>query len=1498
MTRNKKVFGAALAIFLFSSFAFATAPSLTSAQYSQNDNQLTLGFDQAVKLDAVLMGLISFDDDNGGPSADLQLQGGRVINPSNLTSSNQVVIDLVYGGVIDQFTGDFFGVAGHVFELWGNDVQQIKSLEAMNTSNLMVVLDAGAFVSSINEANEEQALACVVTTADQKPTILYAEYDANVNSMKFVFDSAVQFDVIAEDRSENGGPGNGLLQAPISGNDPGEDRNDNGVLDFETNIRPFEIGLVSADGSMALENIGQVFQTVDDDTIDIELTGNDAKRLESTIGYSGLHLAVNEWAFVDTMYNPNNASDINVTVIPDSVNFVADSASYDRSKNILSIYFSNLMTAGRTITLTNPSPVYTKMHIISSAGTYTINGVEGNPSAIAGFNNSAFKFKLPIPDQAGAEALLDGSPVTLSMNSFALYDNLNNGNAEFEDVPVRILSSTSGNEQPPVLISSSYDFDSHTLTLTWDLALGVGFYKGTALTTYDDADYQELTGFNLFDTVADTAVAVGEGMVYYSGSKKNTYIELAQSDAIRLETHANINSLHTHIDESIFNAFLFLNGNSTIGSTEAIPCDIIADTTAPALESVRFNVFTKTLELDVDEPVSFADLATSSFNLAGVGIDGTILNDAGDMYASSLKIEVSDATYNSLEALPDSVFSAPDLYSNASALTNISGLHSSADTLKTSIGRTFYLRSFEAFAPSPTLRFGALKLIGTDADIYVDDEMWAAGKVNEANLLELQTAFESSTPIDSTRGIKEIVDAYYGGILDTDGNGKLIIFLADLLDEYDQGRNDTDDSFFENGFATLSDTTDGQYSNQSDMIYLDVNPQVIGEAPYTEWDESMFNALTYQYSLLSAISQRPDQERWVNYGMALKMQEQTVGDIKFFGEGSSAQTVATASNELTYIAGSLLKSRYDLFNVYNYFTYLTEKYSSTGDSLAILREIAQSDLVGIETIDEALTNLSIDADAATTFQNYAVACFLDLTQYHADANPANIDSAKYGGLYNFAALELDGAPGGKNAGNLSWDKASGSGAPFSKSSIYPWSFNFYVARAYFLNIDGDFVIVSPDLNSTDTLVFDGYDGINFKATKILLHSGYLEAMTQDFEAVDFELDPVTSRGQLPMTTDPYFEFRSTVPDTAHGVQLLAMVVSKTDYAQPPVTYDYVVTNVTSKPDFGDFYAVQNPDVENFLDLFVVSERPIYGLTGEEGASVTVYGSLDTVIVEMPLHDASDGVVSVYSGKYTLQEVGDYSLVFSGRDQNGVALDPVTRNIGVGLAKPTSRLSMTLPDGMGQFVIPTEAVTHSRFVVASTFEQNLSSRMLEVNSLPPGIRAVSNIIQIGHDKIELNRAATLQFALAAAELNGNENLGIYTLRDGEWSYLGGRVDAAGLNISANTGSLGRFVIADGDHPAESTILPTVFALEQNYPNPFNPSTTISFALPRDMKIDVRVYNMLGQEIATLADGFYTAGHHEVQWNARDASQVRVASGVYFYTVESADTRLVKKMVLLK
>jgi hypothetical protein len=104
-------------------------------------------------------------------------------------------------------------------------------------------------------------------------------------------------------------------------------------------------------------------------------------------------------------------------------------------------------------------------------------------------------------------------------------------------------------------------------------------------------------------------------------------------------------------------------------------------------------------------------------------------------------------------------------------------------------------------------------------------------------------------------------------------------------------------------------------------------------------------------------------------------------------------------------------------------------------------------------------------------------------------------------------------------------------------------------------------------------------------------------------------------------------------------------------------------------------------------------------------------------------------------------------------------------------------------------------------------------------------------------------------------------------------------------------------------AEITLsVPKVLALDQNYPNPFNPSTTINFTLAEDSHVSLRVFDMLGREVATLANGEMKAGEvHNVLFDAS-----KLSSGLYFYRLETRQTTggqagknsLVKKLMLLK
>ncbi|MGE5806597.1 MAG: T9SS type A sorting domain-containing protein, partial [Ignavibacteria bacterium] len=129
-------------------------------------------------------------------------------------------------------------------------------------------------------------------------------------------------------------------------------------------------------------------------------------------------------------------------------------------------------------------------------------------------------------------------------------------------------------------------------------------------------------------------------------------------------------------------------------------------------------------------------------------------------------------------------------------------------------------------------------------------------------------------------------------------------------------------------------------------------------------------------------------------------------------------------------------------------------------------------------------------------------------------------------------------------------------------------------------------------------------------------------------------------------------------------------------------------------------------------------------------------------------------------------------------------------------------------------------------------------------------------------------------------------GISRLRDGG-------LDPRPASASPAYQNLADYIVTGIRETANSKVVPNKYVLSQNYPNPFNPSTTIHFGLPEAGHVKLIVYNILGQAVTTLINGFRNSGTYNVTWNASN-----LTSGIYFYRIESGNFVSVKKMTLLK
>ncbi len=149
-------------------------------------------------------------------------------------------------------------------------------------------------------------------------------------------------------------------------------------------------------------------------------------------------------------------------------------------------------------------------------------------------------------------------------------------------------------------------------------------------------------------------------------------------------------------------------------------------------------------------------------------------------------------------------------------------------------------------------------------------------------------------------------------------------------------------------------------------------------------------------------------------------------------------------------------------------------------------------------------------------------------------------------------------------------------------------------------------------------------------------------------------------------------------------------------------------------------------------------------------------------------------------------------------------------------------------------------------------------------------------------------------------------GIYFIKDGgqNWTYAG--MDSIGINkLVAIEDTVYALSFIDGlfgfwadqftsvEDETISNQIPVDFKLNQNYPNPFNPSTIISYSVPFNSFVSLKVYDILGREIATLVNTNQNAGNYKIEFNAKGLS-----SGIYFYEIRANNFRDVKKMMILK
>lgn len=149
----------------------------------------------------------------------------------------------------------------------------------------------------------------------------------------------------------------------------------------------------------------------------------------------------------------------------------------------------------------------------------------------------------------------------------------------------------------------------------------------------------------------------------------------------------------------------------------------------------------------------------------------------------------------------------------------------------------------------------------------------------------------------------------------------------------------------------------------------------------------------------------------------------------------------------------------------------------------------------------------------------------------------------------------------------------------------------------------------------------------------------------------------------------------------------------------------------------------------------------------------------------------------------------------------------------------------------------------------------------------------------------------------------EDLGMFFVTESGLTEEGIKDIAVDLDANRITGNVEHFSDVALAPKNAATIVqkgaqPEAFTLSQNYPNPFNPETTITFDLSEASRVNITIYNVLGQHVRTLVNELKPAGTHSLVWNGKNDAGERVTNGVYLYRMEAGSVSVTRKLILMK
>ncbi len=269
-----------------------------------------------------------------------------------------------------------------------------------------------------------------------------------------------------------------------------------------------------------------------------------------------------------------------------------------------------------------------------------------------------------------------------------------------------------------------------------------------------------------------------------------------------------------------------------------------------------------------------------------------------------------------------------------------------------------------------------LRAVGDHCYVYVEDSEWDEGRVSQADADAALSAFEKRTPSDAARGAYQILTEAFGSPPDIDGEPRIVLLLLDIRDWH----TGPGSGYISGYFSSLNQTRQPD-SNETEMLYIDANPQDLSDP------ESFANA-AHEFQHLLHTARDWDEEHWLNEGMSGLAEALCGYDISLhinaFQNDPSGSLTSWPEN-----AARLA----DYGRAYLWTLYLYERYGG----IATIQEIVRNPKNGMPTVDAALRNLGVQATASNVYLDWIAALAAD-------------DSRHEDGRYSIQIADIKASP--------------------------------------------------------------------------------------------------------------------------------------------------------------------------------------------------------------------------------------------------------------------------------------------------------------------------------------------------------------------------------------------------------------------------------------------------------------------------------------------------------